>query len=530
MQKIIKGLTIYKIGYWGIWIASLPDWKKVLIKGWALPWSIVDVHVIKAKKDYVEAHLLEIKKQDPKLITGHAICKHFFSPFMVKEENDENLPPYAIGCWGCKRQVMNYESQLSLKEEIVKDAFWKLSKKQDVQILPIIGSPLEENYRNKIEFSFWVYKQLDESFRQEKKKWKNEEELLKQGVNKYSIDAKFNLGFHKQGEFSKIIDISQCALISKKANSVYNYLKDLCKNSCLPVYDQKNHQGFFRHLVIREWVNTGQMMVNLSVADSNLDNTTTQIRTNFLEELQKDSFLKDNVSTFVISYNNGLADIVRNSETEIKTFRWDGYIHEILDFSEYSDNQEEAVKATFRISPSSFFQTNTLWAQKLFWTAKQMVWHIDGNILDLYCWAGSIGLSFLKMGLGEELIGVEIVEDAITDAWNNAKINGVEDKCFFVASAAEKMLINYPELEEKIKNIGLVIIDPPREGLHPNVISYLWNLKKEYKFKLLYISCNPITMARDIELLLNQDFTFKQIQPVDLFPHSHHIEDICVLW
>lgn len=133
------------------------------------------------------------------------------------------------------------------------------------------------------------------------------------------------------------------------------------------------------------------------------------------------------------------------------------------------------------------------------------------------------------MGIGEELIGVEIVEEAIVDARYNAKINGLENKSFFVASAAEKMLINFPELQEKIQNLGLVVIDPPREGLHPSVISYLGDLKKHHDFKLLYISCNPITMARDIELLLEKGFTFKQIQGVDMFVHTHHVECISVL-
>ena len=393
MQKIIKWLTIYKIWYWGIGIASLPDWKKVLIKWGALPWSIVDVRVVKVKKDYIEAHLLEIKKQDPKLLNWRAICKHFFSPFMIKDENEEVLAPYAIGCWGCKWQVMNYQSQLALKEEVVKDAFNKLSKQQEVNVLPILWSPLEEGYRNKIEFSFWVYKQLDEAFRKAKKSWRKEDELLNEWMKKYAIDSEFNLGFHKQGEFSKIVDITSCWLISEKANKIFSHLKELCKASWLEVYDQKNHQGFFRHLVIREWVNTGQVLVNLSVADNNLNECTTPLWETFMETLKNDEFLKENVTSFVMSYNNGLADIVRNNETEIKTFWGDWVIYEKLDFSEFMQEGEENTSVNFRISPSSFFQTNTLGAQKLFWTAMKMVGRFDGNILDLYCWAWSIGLS-----------------------------------------------------------------------------------------------------------------------------------------
>lgn len=522
MQKIIKGLTVYKIGYWGIGIASLPDGKKVLIKGGALPWSIVDVRVVKNKKDYIEAHLLEIRKYDEKIINGTPLCAHFFSPIW-----EQNQPAHKTGCGGCKWQVMTYESQLALKESIIKDAFSKLSKTHQINFLPIVGSPLEKGYRNKIEFSFGVYKQLNDAFKKAKKSWTPEQELLAQGLEKYAVDSDFNIGFHKQWEFSKIVDVDSCGLISEKANQIFTYFKKLCLESGLPVYDQKNHQGFFRHLVLREGVNTHQIMINLSVSNENLSDEKgeTQLREQFLEKIKADSFLQDQVSTMIISYNNGLADVVNNPETEIKTFWWEGSIYEKLFFTQ----KEEECEAIFRIWPSSFFQTNTLGAQLLFSTAIKMAGKIEGNVLDLYCGAGSIGISLLKQGLWEELIGVEIVEKAITDAWHNAKINGIEDRVFFVASPAEKMLINYPELETKIKNIGLVVIDPPREWLHPNVISYLGNLKKEYQFKLLYISCNPITMARDVELLSTEGFKFSQVQPVDMFPQTHHIECITVL-
>lgn len=527
MQKILKNIKIYKIGYGGIGIGSLADGKKILIKGWALPGSLVDVRIVKSKKDYIEAHLIEVKKYDENLLNGTAICSHFFSPF---SQTNNNAPLHKIGCWGCKWQVMNYEAQLELKSEIIKDAFSKLSKQQEISFLPIIGSPLQHSYRNKIEFSFWVYKQLEDKFRKAKKSWISESELLTQGMQKYAIESNFNLGFHKQGEFSKIIDVDQCGLISTKANQVFDYFKKLCLESGLPVYDQKTHQGFFRHLVIREGINTEQLLLNLSVSDNNLTGETeSELRESFLEKIKTDPFLQSTVTTMIISYNNGLADIVNSPETEIKTFRGEGSIYEKLKFP--TPNWEaEQIEVNFRIWATSFFQTNTLGAEKLFSTAIKMTGHIEGNILDLYCGAGSIGISILKQGLGNELIGVEIVEKAIIDARHNAKINGIQERAYFVASPAEKMLINYPELESKIQNIWLVIIDPPREGLHPNVISYLSNLKKNYNFKLLYISCNPITMARDIELLIAQGFEFKQIQGMDMFPHTHHIECISVLY
>jgi len=146
--------------------------------------------------------------------------------------------------------------------------------------------------------------------------------------------------------------------------------------------------------------------------------------------------------------------------------------------------------------------------------------------LDLYCGTGSIGLSFLKQKKGEKLLGIEINEEAITDARYNAKINGLEENVNFLAAPAEKAFMTNPELREKIPNLGLVIIDPPRDGLHKNAITLIANLKKEADFKLLYISCNPITMKRDVELFLEQGFSLKVIQPVDMFPQTHHIETI----
>jgi 23S rRNA (uracil1939-C5)-methyltransferase len=175
-----------------------------------------------------------------------------------------------------------------------------------------------------------------------------------------------------------------------------------------------------------------------------------------------------------------------------------------------------------------------LGAEKLFATAFSMLGKVEGNILDLYCGTGSIGLSLLKMGkqLGnvQELIGIELVAEAIVDAQYNAKINGLAEQSFFVASAAEKALANVPELEEKIKNLGVVVVDPPREGLHTNVIEWITNLKKEHDFKVVYISCNPVTMARDVELFLGKGFSLKEVQPVDMFAHTQHVECIGVLY
>ena len=532
MAKVLTRVKIDKIWYGWVGLARMSDGKRILIKWGALPWSIVDLRIVKQRKDYVEAHITRIQELDPKIVDGEIFCPHFF---WAKNELEawslELEAKWKIGCGGCKCQMLSYGNQLKLKEEIVNDAFTKIKKKlPELQVLSIIWSPEEKKYRNKIEFSFGKYIT---------KEWGNRNEEISKGVDITLSDR--SVGFHKQGEFSKIIDIHNCALISDEANALFQYIKQLCKASGLPVYDQMTHQGFFRHIVIREGTNTDQFLVNLAVADSNLKDADMHYWDDFLELLKKDSFLNEKVTTLVITYNNGLADIIKSQECTTKTIWWEGHIYEKLIFKNTLKTADETVDDTdktqsiwiteisFRVSPFSFFQTNTLWAQQLFGQAMKMVGNIEGTILDLYCGTWSIGISFLKVGKGKRLVGIEIVEEAIADAWYNAKINGIEDKVVFLANPAEKAFTQTPEIRNKLNNLGLVIVDPPRDGLHKNVVQMICDLKKESDFKLLYISCNPVTMVRDIELLLAWGFSIKTIQPVDMFPQTHHIECIGVL-
>ncbi|MFA6255706.1 MAG: class I SAM-dependent RNA methyltransferase [Candidatus Absconditabacterales bacterium] len=565
MAKVLSRIKIDKIGYGGVGLARMSDGKRILIKGGALPGSIVDLKIVKQRKDYVEAHITHIVELDPKIVDGEIFCPHFF--WEEKELQDSRFKlqaKFKIGCGGCKWQMLSYKNQLKLKEDIVNDAFTKIKKRlPELEVLPIIGSPEEKNYRNKIEFSFGKYitkgscptlSSVDViptkagihlakhgfPIRSGMTSVVGGEGLGLPAVGRGEVTnvtlSDRSVGFHKQGEFSKIIDIDNCALISDEANAIFQHIKKLCKASGLPVYDQMTHQGFFRHLVIREGTNTDQFLVNLSVADNNIKEKNTKKRENFLEILKKDTILNEKVTTFVVTYNNGLADTIRNNESVTKTFWGEGSIYEKLIFkTKNDDNQELTTKdqglttVSFRVSPFSFFQTNTLGAQQLFNQAMNMVGHIEGTILDLYCGTGTIGISFLKLGKGNKLVGIEIVQEAITDAGYNAKINGLEDKVIFLANPAEKAFTQTPEIKEKLKTLGLVIIDPPRDGLHKNVVQMICDLKKESDFKLLYISCNPVTMVRDIELLIQGGFSIKEIQPVDMFPQTHHIECIGIL-
>ncbi len=505
----------------------MSDGKRILIKWGALPGSIVDLRIVKQKKDFVEAHITCIQSLDKTIVDWEVFCPHFFS---LLSSNDDNVEPQNIGCGWCKWQMLSYKNQLKLKEDIVNDAFTKIKKKlPEIQILSIIWSPEEKKYRNKIEFSFGKYITTLKDGKMEN------------GKKELSVLSDRSCGFHKQGEFSKIINIQNCALISDKANKIFHYIKTLCSASWLPVHDQMTHKWFFRHLVIREATNTDQFLVNLSVADNCLQDGMQTQRDSLLATLCADTFLKEHITSFVVTSNNGLADTIKSNETTTKTIRWDGYIYEKLIFKNTSEttgttdskihqnNSKTSTEISFRVSPFSFFQTNTLWAQQLFGQAMKMVGNIQWTVLDLYCGTGSIWISFLKSGLGNKLVGIEIVEEAISDARQNAKINGLEKNVTFLANPAEKAFTTTPEIKDTLENLGLVIIDPPRDGLHKNVVQMICDLKKASDFKLVYISCNPVTMVRDIELLIAGGFGIKEIQPVDMFPQTHHIECIWVL-
>lgn len=531
-MKELKNLKIEKIWYWWVGIAKTDDGKKILIKWWALPGSIIDCNITRKKSDYLEWHITKIHEYDKAYTDGEIFCPHFFSNLQNNLEVKKSFSPLwekspslslgqtqesgeilkqKIWCGWCKRQLISYPRQLELKQQIIEDCFRKIENKPT--ILPIVPSPQDRGYRNKIEFSFGVYISQQD------------------GVN-----SRRNLWFHKQWEFSKIIDIDSCWLISHKANKVFEYIKNLCFNSGLATFDQKFHRWFFRHLVMREWTNTNQLLINLAIAPAvNNDIENLEKRRSLKEKFKTDKIIQENITTFVITYNSWLADIVRWPDIQVENLFGDWYIFDklIFDLSPFVKRDvqrtEGFIESTFRISPFSFFQTNTHWAERLFQTWADAISSIKWKILDLYCGAGSIGISFLNMWIWDSVLWIDIVEDAIKDANHNAKINWIENSCKFIASPSEKILNNHPEIQKELKDIWLVIVDPPREWLHKNVVERIDTLRQTNKFELLYISCNPTTMARDIELFIEKWFKLKSLKPVDMFPQTHHIETVWVL-
>lgn len=511
-DKILANITIETLGYGWVGIAKTEDGKTILIKG-GLPGSIVDIKIVRQKKDYIEGHITLVHSVPPALLTGELKCPHYLYEYAPLQWN---LPKYKTGCGGCKRQIIAYPQQLELKHSIVTDCFAKLLQTHpSLTIKPVLWSPKIFGYRNKIEFSFGKYIQ------QEKKN--DDPSLRSEGIQEHRL-----AGFHKQWAFEKVVDVDQCYLISQSMHEVYSYLKDLLQKSWLPVHDVKHHNGFLRHLVLREGLRTGQLLVNLVVSTKYFAIVTShkKIREQLQETMLHDHFLQEHITSLVITDNNGLADVVKASEYTQKILRWEGiYLEEL-----HLTYQQKTNISRRRVSPFSFFQTNTLGAECLFSTALSMLWSVTGNIIDLYCGSGTIGLSFLKAGMWKSVKGIEIVAEAVEDAYFNARINSLADRADFYAGKAEDLLKQGIINESFFIGNDLIIVDPPREGLHPSVINFLHTLKQKYMFKLLYISCNPLTMARDIQML--QDLSprhISSIQPVDMFPHTHHIECIIVL-
>lgn len=504
--KLLEKIIVEKVGYWWVGICRLDDGKKVLVSGGVLPWSVIDVTVTKAKKDFFEWRVAFIHSIPDEYATITPPCPHYigFGSGTLTPENETTK-----WCWWCKRQQVSYEKQLQLKQEIVLDSFRGAQKHlETAEIRDILPSPEQRGYRNKIEYSFGDYKRGD-------------------ARNTWA------LGFHKQWYFSQIVDIDECLLVSNTSKQIFQYIKKLCLESWLPTHNQITHKWLFRHLLIREWKNTNQFLVNLSVSDNTLDQEQQTSREAFQESLKQDEFLKKNVTSFLISLNNWLWDSIFNKDTKQFSLWGDNFIYEKLEFQPLateennSSEQDNQIDVTFRVSANSFFQTNTLGAQRLFSTAVSLLVNIQWPLIDLYCWTGTIGISCNKVWLGDRLFGIDIVQDAIIDAQYNAKINNITD-AYFVAWKAEDLLHSDPVFAQACQEAQCIIVDPPRDWLHKNVIKFLLEQRKNKPFKLLYISCNPVTLARDITLL-SEAFSVKVLQPVDMFPHTHHIENICIM-
>lgn len=385
-------------------------------------------------------------------------------------------------CGGCKWQMLPYEKQLQYKQQEAEQNLKRIGKVEVPEIMPIIGCENSIHYRNKLEFTF------------SNKRFLTSEEIGSADV----VTQQDALGFHVPRIFDKVIDIFECYLMDDVNNKIRNSIRDFAKQQGFAFYDIKEHTGWLRNIIVR-LCSTGELMVNICL---NHEDEANRI-------LLLDHVLQSvpSVTTLLYTINPKWNDSIYDLTPQVYSGK--GYVTEKLEGFE------------FIISPKSFFQTNTKQAEKLYSVTRDFA-GLTGNeiVYDLYCGTGSIGIFVSK--LAKKVIGVEVIEDAIEDAKKNAALNNIEHAHFF---AGDVIKICDDHFFDKHGRPDVIITDPPRVGMHEKLVIKLLEMAAP---KIVYVSCNTATQARDINLL-SEKYKVEKVQPVDMFPHTHHIECVVLL-
>ena len=372
-------------------------------------------------------------------------------------------------CGGCTYQTFPYEAQLALKEKQVRLLMDEVIA-EPYEFMPIKGSPKVWNYRNKMEFSFG---------------------------DEYK-DGPLALGLHKKGSFYDIVTTNACQIVHPDYGMILECVLQEAKESGLGFYHKISHNGFYRHLVVRRAEKTGEILVHLV--------TTSQAEYSFepLKEKLLALPLEGKLTGFLHSIYDGLADVVKSEQTNVLYGR------------EYI--REELLGLQFKISTFSFFQTNSLGAEVLYQTAREFVGETkDKVVFDLYSGTGTIAQ--MLAAVAKRVVGVEIVEEAVEAAKENAALNGLGN-CHFIAGDVLKVI---DSIEEKP---DLIVLDPPRDGIHPKALDKIIAYGVD---KLVYISCKPTSLQRDLVILQEKGYKVEKICPVDMFPMTVHCETVCLL-
>lgn len=395
------------------------------------------------------------------------------SPFRV-----EAPCPYSDYCGGCKWQFLDYSRQLVYKSQHVKDSLEHIGLIKNIEVLPTKPSETIFGYRNKMEFSC------------ADRRW-----LLPAELNRPEIDRDFALGLHVPGTFHKVIDTRTCLLQPDLGNELLNYIRDYIRASDAPVYGLRSHSGYWRFVVLRHSVAYDQWMVNIVTASEDRDT---------LQPLARG--LMDNFPQVAAVINN------------ITSRKAGVAIGEVEHTLAGSDTIADKIGGfEFEISANSFFQTNSRGAGVLFETVREYA-GLGGTdtVLDLYSGTGTIPI--LLSGFCKSVTGIEIIDSAVADAEKNCRKNGISN-CSFIRGDIRECL---PQLDQKP---DLVIIDPPRAGMHKDVVKQVLQMGVD---RIVYVSCNPATMARDIGMMRDV-YRLIEVQPVDMFPHTYHIEAVAKL-
>lgn len=437
----------------------------VVFVPYCIPGDIVDLQVTKKKHSYMEAKVERLVKPSPNRC--EARCKHYGE------------------CGGCKWQILPYELQLKYKQQQIVDNLTRIGKIELPEISPIMGSKKVYEYRNKLEFSC------------SDKKWLSWDVInAAGGMDK--VDKDYGIGFHTTGAFDKVLDIEECHLMPELNNRIRNFVRDYAKQHGLTFYNEHSHTGFVRTIILRDNAK-GEMMLTVCLAENRPQDTQA------LMEALHQSFPEVTALIWVLNekFNDTIGD---------------------LDLNVYYGNDhiiEEMEDLRFKVGPKSFYQTNTEQAYELYKVAREFAGLTgDELVFDLYTGTGTIAQFVAKQA--KQVIGIEYVPEAIEDAKINAKFNGLDNTLFF-AGDMKKVLDK--AFIEQYGRPDVIITDPPRAGMDEDVVNTILFASPK---RIVYVSCNPATQARDLALL-DVDYQVTRVQPVDMFPHTQHVENVVLL-
>lgn len=427
----------------------------------AIPGDVVDIELYRKKKNFAEAKIISLIESSQHRI--EPFCQHFGV------------------CGGCKWQHMSYESQLHFKQKSVKDALERLGKIDASLCEPILASAETKFYRNKLEYTF------------SNKRWLTNTDMLEEEPEEMRA-----LGFHIPLRFDKILNIEHCYLQASPSNEIRNRLRDFTVKQGMSYYDLRTHEGALRNLIVRT-SSTGEIMIIVVFAYA------LQEQIGSLMGFLKSEF--PDITSLMYIINHKLNDTIFDQDIHLYNGR--DHIFEQMD------------DLKFKVGAKSFYQTNSHQAYQLYQIAKQFAgFNGDELVYDLYTGAGTIA-NFIARNV-RKVIGIDYVEAAIEDARINSEINGIQNTAFFAGDMKDIL-----SLEFVIENgkPDVIITDPPRAGMHPDVVDRLLAIEAK---KIVYISCNAATQARDISLL-NEKYEVARIKPVDMFPHTQHVENVVLM-
>ena len=465
-KPLLENVTILDTAAEGKSLAKVDE--KVVFVPQTVPGDVVDIQVTKKRKSYMEGRVTKFHKYSEKRVKP--FCDHFGV------------------CGGCKWQFISYEDQLANKQRTVTDALTRIAKVELPEIQPILASKETTFYRNKLEFTF------------SNKEWLTQEQVQ----SGESFDDRNALGFHVPGRFDKVLNVDKCWLQAEPSNSIRDWVREYATANDLAFFDLREQVGFLRNLTIRTSSN-GEVMVIFSLFEAQ-----EEARTKMLTEF-KEAF--PNVTSILYVINGKRNDTI--GDLEIECFSGRNHIFEEMK----AFGSEQLLK--FKIGPKSFYQTNSNQAAELYRVTAEFA-NIQANetVYDLYTGTGTIA-NFVASKT-KKVVGVEYVEDAIKDAKLNSEFNSIDNTVFYAGDMKDVFTANFVEENGKP---DVIITDPPRAGMHQDVIDVMLNLEAQ---RIVYVSCNPATQARDLQLL-DAKYKITKVQPVDMFPHTHHVENVVLL-